>query len=180
MKLGIYVGSFNPVHDGHIKVMDYLIDNKIVDKVLVLPTPNYWNKQNLVDINHRVNMLKLFESENIIIDNLHNNYPYTYLVLRSIKKDYPNDSLFLIIGADNLINFDKWKNIDEILENKIIVLNRNNIDMNKYLEKFNKSKFIIISDFNYIDISSSEIRNGRFDKLDSKVKKYVDDNNLYK
>ena len=180
MKLGIYVGSFNPVHDGHIKVMDYLIDNKIVDKVLVLPTPNYWNKQNLVDINHRVNMLKFFESKNIIIDNLHNNYPYTYLVLRSIKKDYPNDSLFLIIGADNLINFDKWKNIDEILENKIIVLNRNNIDMNKYLEKFNKSKFIIISDFNYIDISSSEIRNGRFDKLDSKVKKYIDDNNLYK
>ena len=180
MKLGIYVGSFNPVHNGHLRVIHYLLDNNYVDKVLVLPTPNYWDKQDLVDINHRVNMFKIFETKKIIVDDIHNKYPYTYLVLRSIKKDYPNDLLYLIIGADNLVNLDKWKNIDEILENKVIVLNRYDIDMNKYLEKFNKSKFIIIPDYNYTDISSTEIRNGNYKELNSKVKKYIDENNLYK
>ena len=50
MKLGLYVGSFNPVHNGHLKVINYLLDNNIVDKVIVLPTPNYWDKQNLLDL----------------------------------------------------------------------------------------------------------------------------------
>ncbi len=180
MKLGIYVGSFNPVHNGHLKVINYLLDNNYVDKVLVLPTPNYWDKQDLVDINHRVNMFKMFETEKIIVDDIHNKYPYTYLLLRSIKKDYPNDLLYLIIGADNLVNLDKWKNIDEILENKVLVLNRYDIDMDKYLVKFNRSKFIIISNFNYINISSTEIRNGNYKELNSKVKKYIEENKLYK
>ena len=180
MRLGIYVGSFNPVHDGHIKVINYLLDNDYVDKVLVLPTPNYWDKNDLVDINHRVNMFKFFENEKIIVDDIHNKAPFTYQVIRSIRKDYPNDLLFLIIGADNLINFDKWKNIDEILNNKIIVLNRNNIDINKYLDKFNKEKFIVISDFDYIDVSSTEIRNGNYEHLNNKVKKYIDKYKLFK
>ena len=180
MRLGLYVGSFNPVHDGHIKVINYLLDNDYVDKVLVLPTPNYWDKNDLVDINHRVNMFKFFENEKIIVDDIHNKAPFTYQVIRSIRKDYPNDLLFLIIGADNLINFDKWKNIDEILNNKIIVLNRNNIDINKYLDKFNKEKFIVISDFDYIDVSSTEIRNGNYEHLNNKVKKYIDKYKLFK
>ena len=179
MKLGIYVGSFNPVHNGHLKVINYLLDNNLVDKVLVLPTPNYWDKQDLVDLDHRVSMFKIFETEKIIVDDIHNRYPYTYLVLRSIKKDYPNDKLYLVIGADNLISLDKWKNIDEILENKVIVLNRFNIDMNKYIDKFNKANFIIISDFDYLDTSSTEIRNGKYDELNPKVKKYIKDHRLY-
>ena len=49
MRLGIYVGSFNPVHNGHLKVIHYLLDHDLVDKVFVLATPNYWNKQDLND-----------------------------------------------------------------------------------------------------------------------------------
>ena len=88
MKLGLYVGSFNPVHNGHIKVINYLLDNNLVDKVLVLPTPNYWDKQDIIDVKDRINMLKFFETENIIIDSIHNNYPYTYQVIDSIKKPF--------------------------------------------------------------------------------------------
>ena len=153
MKLGIFVGSFNPVHEGHIKVANYLIDNKYVDKVLLIPTPNYWHKQDLIEMKHRLNMLKFYETNNIIVDDKHNNYPYTYQLLRALKKDY-QDELYLIIGSDNLINLDQWKNIDEILENKVIVLNRNDIDINKYLNKFNKNNFILIPNFQYINISS--------------------------
>ena len=180
MKLGIYVGSFNPVHDGHIKVINYILDNHLVDKVLVIPGQNYWDKQNLIDIKHRINMFKTFESEKIIVDDIHNNYPYTYQVFRSLKKDYPNDSLYLVMSTDNLINLDKWKNINELLQNKIIVLNRSNIDMNKYINKFNKDSFILVPDFDFINISSTEIRNGNYKYLNPKVKKYMEDNNLYK
>ena len=180
MKLGIFVGCFNPVHNGHLKIINYLLDNNIVDKVLVLPSTNYWEKQDLIDIKHRINMFKIFESEKIIIDDIHNNYDYTYQVLRSIKIDYPNDDLYLIIGADNIINLHKWKNIDEILNNKIIVLNRNNIDINKYLDRFNKDKFIILDKFDYIDTSSTEIRNGNYEELNPEVKKYIDKSKLYR
>ena len=54
MKLGIYVGSFNPVHNGHLKVINYLLDNNLVDKVLVLATPNYWDKQDILDVKDRI------------------------------------------------------------------------------------------------------------------------------
>ena len=47
MRIGVFVGSFNPVHKGHIKVANYLLDNDYVDKVIMLPTPNYWHKNNL-------------------------------------------------------------------------------------------------------------------------------------
>lgn len=179
MRLGVFVGSFNPVHEGHIKVVKYLLDNNYVDKVLLLATPNYWNKQDLAPIEERVKMLKFYENEQIIVDDVHNGYPYTYQVLRALKEDY-NDELYLIIGADNIISFNKWKNIDEILENKIIVLNRNNIDIDEYLNEFDKSKFIVISDFPFIDTSSTEIRNGNYRYLSNEVKDYIIKNNLYK
>lgn len=179
-KIGVYVGSFNPVHKGHIKVANYLIDNKIVDKVLLLATPNYWNKQDLLNINDRVNMLKFFETENIIVDDVHNNHEYTYEILAELKKDYPNDELYLVIGSDNLEKLHLWKNIDLVLQNKIIVLNRNNIKIEKYLERFNRDNFIIINDFDFIEISSTEIRNNLDNIcLDNRVKNYIINNKLY-
>ena len=45
MKIGIYIGSFNPPHKGHIKIINYLLNNNYVDKIIVIPTGNYWNKQ---------------------------------------------------------------------------------------------------------------------------------------
>lgn len=179
MKLGLYVGSFNPVHNGHVKVINYLLDNNLVDKVLVLPTPNYWDKQDIVDVKDRINMLKFFETENIIIDSIHNNYPYTYQVIDSIKKDY-DDELYLVIGSDNLEKLYLWKNIDKILENKIIVLQRGKDDINKLLEKYDKNKFIVVEDFEYIDVCSTNIRNGIYKNIDDRVKNYIITNNLYK
>ncbi len=178
MRLGIFVGSFNPVHEGHIKVVNYLLENNYVDKVLLLPTPNYWNKQDLIDMKHRLNMLRYYENNQIIVDDQHNNYPYTYQVLRTLKNDY-QDELYLIIGSDNLINLDKWMNINEILENKIIVVNRDNVDIDKYLNNFPKEQFVIIPNFPNISISSTEIRNGETKNVSPKVLKYIRKNHLY-
>lgn len=179
MKLGIYIGSFNPVHKGHIDVVEFLLINKYVDRVLIVATGNYWNKTNLIDIKHRINMLKYFENEKIIVDNKHNDYEYTYQLMRALREEYRAD-LYLIMGADNIVEFDKWKNYQELLKYKIIVMNRDNIDISKYIEKYNSNNFIIVNDYKYIDISSSEIRNNIDNKyIDSNVLKYIKDNNLY-
>ena len=187
MNIGVYVGSFNPVHLGHKKVINYLLDNNIVDKIIVIVTNNYWNKKINTSLEDRINMLKFYENERIIIDEKLNNIEYTYEILDELNKIYNNDNLNLIIGADNIINFDKWKNVDKILNNNnVIVLKRNNIDINKYINKFKTNRFIICN-FDEIDISSTKIRKLLSEKnykevsnyLDCDIISYIKNNNLY-
>lgn len=178
MRLGIYIGSFNPVHIGHIDVVNYLLKNNYLDKVLIVPTLEYWNKSNLVPLNDRINMLKFFENELIKIDTKYNNYQYTYELMQALEKEY-NDTLYLILGADNIINLDKWKNYKKLLKYNIIVLERDNINILEYTKKLD-GNFIIIDDYPFIDISSTEIRNGKGNKyLDLKVLNYIKENKLY-
>ena len=178
MKIGIYVGSFNPPHEGHHKVMKYLLEKNLVDKVLLLPTPNYWDKNDLIDINERINMLKFYEDDKIKVDTTHNHYPFTYQVLRSLKKDYKEDELYLVIGSDNLEKFHEWKEIKEILENKVIVLKRDKIIKNKYLSEYD-NQFIYCDDFEYINVSSTDIRNGNNNYLNKDIKNYIEEHHLY-
>ena len=180
MKLGVYMGSFNPPHKGHIKVVNYLLDNKYVDKILIIPTLSYWNKTDLVNIDDRINMLKFYENDLIKVDTINNKYIYTYQLVNELKKEYPNDELLLIIGADNIIQFNKWKNYRKLLKNKIIVMNRDNIDINKYIEKLNKDSFIVISNYPFIKVSSSQLRenlNSRY--IDKEILNYIKKHHLY-
>lgn len=176
MRIGIYIGSFNPPHLGHKKVIDFLLEKDYVDKVVIVPTKNYWNKTNLIDIEDRINMLKNYENTNIEIDTIHNNYPYTYELLNKLKEVYPTDELYLIIGSDNLDELHEWKNIDDLLNNKIIVLKRGTIKKNPNIDDKN---IIYVEDFDNIDISSTEIRNGKFEYLDDNIKDYILNNKLY-
>lgn len=184
MRVGVYVGSFNPVHEQHMTIVKHIIENNKVDKVIVIPTLGYWDKQNLININDRINMLKFYETEKIIIDTTHNNLEYTYQVLDALKKE-AQDEYYLIIGADNLVNLHLWKEIDKILENKILVINRDDIDVSKYIE--GKDNFILVSDLPSKDISSTNIRklistasyNQLKDIINKKVLDYIIENNLY-
>ena len=189
MRIGVYVGSFNPVHKGHKDVIDYLIDNNYVDKVIVISTGNYWDKDRLIDVRYRVEMFRKYSNDNIIVDNTLNNIPYTYLVLRELNNKYSNDSMYLIIGADNIIKFDLWKNVDEIIDNNyVLILPRNGILIDEYINNFDKNyKFIIVDKFREVNISSSVIRNLIKDNnkeellkyLDSSIIDYIFDNKLY-
>lgn len=187
MKIGIYVGSFNPVHKGHIKIVNHLLE-KYLDKVVIVPTGAYWDKNDLIDIKDRLNMLKFFASDRIIIEEEKNDLPYTYLVMEHFKEKYSNDELHLIIGADNIVSFDKWKNYNELLEGNLIVINRNGIDVKYYLDKLDKKeKVIVTEELDNIDISSTNIRNliekkdfetiGKM--IDGKVLNYIISNKLF-
>ena len=178
MKLGVYIGSFNPVHVGHINVVNYLLENNYVDKTLIIPTMEYWDKNNLAPLKDRINMLRFFENEQVMIDTTHNNYIYTCELMKVLEKEY-NDELYLILGADNIINFSKWKDYEELLKYNIIVLARDNIDITTYTSKLD-GNFIVVDNYPFINISSTKIRNGNCDEyLDAKVLKYIKDNNLY-
>lgn len=185
MKIGIYVGSFNPPHKGHIKIIKHLINKKYLDKIIVIPTGNYWDKQNLINIKDRINMLKLYENKNIEIDEVHNNLKYTYQVLREFSKIYDIESLYLIIGADNIIDFNKWKNYAELLTYNFIIINRDNIDIKYYLDKLEKKdKYKIVNDLELLNISSTDIRNklkngfNVDDILDEEIFSYLKNHNL--
>lgn len=180
MRLGIYMGSFNPPHKGHEKVINYLLDKKYVDNILVVPTLSYWDKDNLASLDDRINMLKFYENERVKIDTLHNKYIYTIELINALKEKYQNTEFYIIIGADNIIHFDKWKNYKELLKYHFIVMNRDNIDINSYLEKLGSNNFIVLNDYPFISISSTEIRNNLSEEyLNPNVYQYIKKRNLY-
>lgn len=187
MKIGVFVGSFNPVHRGHIKIVKFLLNNYL-DEVIIVPTGNYWNKNDLLDIEKRINMLKLYEDDRIIIDTENNNLEYTYMIMDKMSQKYKYDTLYLILGADNIIDFDKWKEYKKLLKYNLIIINRDGIDVYYYLSKFNKKdKYIICNNLPNMEISSSEIRydimNKNYDKLkdliDDKILNYIIKYDLY-
>ena len=182
MKIAVYVGSFNPVHKGHIKVVKKIL-KEYVDKVIIVPTMSYWNKNNLISIKDRINMLKLYETKDIVIDNKNNNYEFTYQVLRNIQNEYKNDKIYLVIGDDLLK--DKWKNVSEILKYNIIVIRRNDIEESIY-KKYENYNFIVKNKISSKEISSTIVRNMILNNnkdvlkyIDLKVYDYIKRNNLY-
>jgi NAD+ synthase len=184
-KIGVFVGSFDPIHIGHKHIVNYLLENEFLDKIILVPTGNYWEKSIDTSLLDRVEMCKLIKNENIEVSDTLNHFEYTYELMKELEKIYSADSLYLIIGADNIANFHKWKNIDKLLEYKIIVLNRNDIDIDKYINEFEKKEnFIVLRNFDYIDISSSFIRDNINNDaiklyLDAKVYDYIKKHGLY-
>ncbi len=185
LKVGVYVGSFDPVHLGHKNVINYLTNNNVVDKLIIVPTGDYWDKKLNCSLKDRINMLKFYQNDKVVINNTLNNLEYTYKVLDELGKEY--DNLYLVIGADNIKDFHLWKNVDEILKNKIIVLGRNNINIEEYIKKYDKNRFILCNDFEEFNVSSTQIRDlikenkysMLYKYLDSDIIKYIVDNKLY-
>ena len=192
MKIGIFGGCFNPPHMMHEKVALELIDKKLLDKVIYVPTGDKYNKLGLVTEKDRYNMLKIICSKNEYLEVSDHEFNvervYTYQTMDYFKKLYPKSELYFICGAENLDEFDTWREYKYIMSNyKILVNNRNNINIDNLLEKYDEFRNnIIITDVDFIDISSTMIRNmiknsdGDIVKyLDLDVLDYIKENNLY-
>ena len=87
MKIGIYPGSFDPIHLGHIQIVNKILKEKIVDKVLIVPTNDYWSKNILVNLKDRIKMIQLFETENISVETKDNNTQATYDLIKQKEKE---------------------------------------------------------------------------------------------
>lgn len=160
-RIGIFGGSFNPVHIGHLMVASYLTQWKVVDTVWLTLSP----QNPLKDANSLIPDLKRLEMLRIACKNVKNveicdielSMPrpsYTIDTLKFLRKKYPNKQFKLIIGSDNWNAFDHWKNGDEILEDfGVIVYPRPGFEI--------KNKYVDGMDYVHspaVDISSTFVR----------------------
>ena len=192
MKIGVYIGSFNPVHLDHEDIANNLLNDKTVDEIVVVPTSSsYHLKSNLVSFDDRYKMLELaFKgNKNIVVSDIEREeYHYTYQNMAILKEKYYGDELYLIIGADNLFELNTWKNYLDLLNgNSFIVFGRNGLNIEEYINiNFTnwKNKFIIKEPVGNLSstLIRESIKNG--DNLDvylsASVKDYILEKRLYK
>lgn len=166
-KIGVYVGSFNPVHKGHIRIARRCLEEKLVDEVMIIATGNYWQKNDLLPLEKRIEMLELVKEEGMIIDHRYNEYPYTHQIFEQLEKDYADASFSLIIGADNLPRFKEWQEYQFLLKYDFLVVRRKGTDIEENMSRLNKTNYTIL-DLEEIPISSTYIRDHLDDYEDVK------------
>lgn len=118
MKLGVYGGSFDPIHNGHLLFAQQMLEEGNLDKVLFVPAQKqYMKADHKAPFHDRCNMVRYaldgnprFELE-IISDDLNT---YTYNTLVELKRRYPDDDLFFIAGTDVVDHLEKWYKVDEL------------------------------------------------------------------
>ena len=189
-KVGIFGGTFDPIHVGHLITTQKVYEQRELDKILFIPafiSPHKIHKFASPPV-HRMNMAKLaieglkhFDISDIEINR--NEISYTINTITELKTNY--DEIELIIGFDNLVVFDKWHQPDELLKMVELVVMKRSFDKElKNIHKyFGEANFV---DTPNIEISSTEIRE-RVNKglpidfmVTEKVKDYIKENNLYK
>jgi len=201
MNTGIFGGTFNPIHNGHLIIAETILVEKNLDEIIFVPSakPPHKNNTSIIAPNLRLEMLKLatidddrFKISDIEI--LRDGYSYTIDTMEFLSKKYPYKNLFFIIGADNIPNISNWKRPDDLIKIfSLIIAQRPDFDsVEKLIDETplpkslkNKLKKSIVST-PLIDISSTLIRDRRFngksiDKLvPKKVNAFIMDNGLYK
>ena len=179
-KIGLYFGTFNPIHVGHLIIANYMVENSDLDEIWMVVTPHnpFKKKSSLLENHHR------FE----LVYRATENYPkikpsdiefklpqpnYTVFTLAHISDTYKDKEFCLIMGEDNLKSFHKWKNFETISDGKIETQFDNHPKIHKV-------------DAPIVQISSTMIRNGiKAEKnivpmLTKEVWQYIDEMNFYK
>jgi nicotinate-nucleotide adenylyltransferase len=192
MKIGLYFGTFNPIHVGHLIIANHMAEHSDLDQVWMVVTPhNPLKKKNtLLDDYHRLQMVHLATEDFPKIKPSDIEFKlaqpnYTVNTLAHLQEKYPDHEFSLIMGEDNLKSFHKWKNYEAILEHHdIYVYPRISSEMENLTFK-NHPKIHLI-DAPVVEISSTFIRdNIKKGKniqplLPNKVWEYIDHNNFYR
>ena len=162
MKVGLFFGSFNPIHIGHLIIANHMIDYSDIDELwfIVSPQSPFKQKNSLLGEYDRLHLVHTAIEDNnkLRASNIEFSLPrpsYTIDTLTYIKEKHPLNDFVLIMGSDNLLNFYKWKNYEIILkEHEIYVYNRPEIIKT---DIFNHEKVKLLS-APMLNISSSYIR----------------------
>ena len=189
MKVGLFFGSFNPLHIGHKIIASYMLEFSNLDKILFVVSPKnpFKKKESLLDENHRLMIIRReFEDvPNIGVTDIEfklNQPSYTIDTLVALEENNSDNEYSIIMGSDNLINFKKWKNYQEILSNfSVYVYPRPN-----YSIDFKHHNIHIVKDVPLMQISASFIRNAiKQEKnvsflVPEKAWSYIEEMNFYK
>lgn len=208
-KIGFLGSSYDPITNGHMITIQEMLDNLDFDMIYLMPSSKKRRDKTMnVADEHRLAMIQLAVHDNpqlgIETIEMDSNLPswevYTFETMRKLRKKYPNDDLYFLMGADLLVDIangkwnhipGSWTHVNHLLsENKFVVIRRNGLDMHetiaksKILRKYRKNIELLYTGADN-NISSSYVReefenghNPRYYILPA-VYKYIKDNNLY-
>lgn len=189
-KIGLFFGTFDPVHNGHLRIAKYITEEKLADKVWLVVTPENPIKLGgkISSFNHRFNMAEIATKkyDNIIPSDLELSLKkpnYTIDTLEYISKKLKDFEFSLIIGEDNYKIFDTWKDYEKILSNYKIFIYPRKGTLKENPHIINENAMYIGGP--RIDLSSTNIRNivskksDPKDLISPKVMKYININKLY-
>ena len=188
MKIGLYFGSFNPIHIGHLAIANYFVEFSDMEQLwfVVSPQNPFKEKKSLLAENHRLALVNVAIEDDLRFkaSNVEFSMPqpsFTVDTLVYLKEKYPEHEFVLIMGEDNLKGFHKWKNYDQILNNhQIFIYPRDYKTINKVVYDN-----ITVVDAPLIEVSSSFIRKAIKDGRDvkfftqDKVAEYIKEMHFY-
>lgn len=189
-KTALFFGSFNPVHNGHLMLANYLVEYGGLDDLWFVVSPHnpFKDKETLLDDRHRLRMLELAVEgdERFEVSDIEFYMPkpsYTIDTLVRLSERHPNNEFYLVCGLDNLKRFPKWKNADVILRDyHILVYPRKGFEGGEMLQH----PHVHLLDAPEIEVSSTFIRNAVSEGRDvryfmpEKVYKYIDEMRFYR
>ncbi len=192
MKVGLYFGSFNPIHIGHLVIANHLAEYSDLDQIWFVVTPHnpFKKKSSLLDNYQRLEMVYLATKNYTKLkpSDIEFNLPqpnYTVNTLAYLQEKHPDKEFALIMGEDNLKSFHKWKNYEVILENHHIYTYPR-ISEGKVETQFDGHKNIHLVNAPIMQLSSTFIRKAIKDgkniqpMLPKHVWEYLDEMNFYK
>lgn len=196
MRIGLFFGTFNPIHVGHLVIANYLADHPLLDEVWLIVTPQnpFKNRATLLSDYHRLELVHLAieSNEKLRVSNIEFKLPkpnYTVDTLVCIKEKYPQHQFSLILGEDNVRSLPKWKNYEFIIQHyPVFVYPRSPTpeeaignglsSIGLLTDKY--PSFVFCSDLPIMNISSTYIRNAIKNKKDirylvtQEVKSYIE------
>lgn len=192
-RIGIFGGTFDPVHHGHLKIADSFLASNLLDELLVLPTPAPPHKtfKNRTPFSHRFEMLKIAfrHKQEVTVSDLENQLEapsYTLRTIRHLQARHPSKKFFLCIGEDSLATFHEWWNYEELLQlAPLIVAARPGFKGKRQSDEILDRAIFV--DHEQIDLSSTDIRekarkNGTVSSeiVPEAVAEYVSKHELYR
>lgn len=199
MKIGIFGGSFNPIHNAHVFMANKISLDFELDKCLIIPTkvsPFKVSDNNSIPDHYRIEMIELAIRDHSRLELCDfeiksNEISFTYLTIEHLKNLYVGAKFFLFIGTDQALMFDRWKNWNYILDNVIILIARrpdlkSEIEIEEIDNFFAQKCEYHFVDAPIININSSSVReniknnHSISDMVDPNVEEFILKNNLYK
>lgn len=194
MKVGLYFGTFNPIHIGHLVIANHMVQYTDLDEVWMVVTPHspLKKKKGLLEDFHRLHLVNLAVAEYDYLRSSDIEFKlsqpnYTVNTMAHLHERYPKYEFALLMGEDNLESFPKWKNYEHLLEQyKLYVYPRIFDKTIDHLPLLEHPNVYMVENAPIMEISATFIRNAIKEGkniqplLDKEVWKYIDHNLFYK
>lgn len=165
-KIGLFFGSFNPIHIGHLILGNYILENSDMEELwfVVSPQNPFKDKKSLLNDHNRLDMVQLAVKNypKMRVSNVEFSLPkpsYTIDTLTYLKEKYPDYSFALIMGEDNLDSLPKWKNAEKLMSDYQIIVYPRIFEGEKKAHEYLQHENISLVNAPIIELSATEIRN---------------------